>query len=57
MNKILSEVDYNIAIAKIDALMAKGSGNVSKDELDEIGMLAVAAQSYEQEKYGLSELK
>ncbi|HEY4322952.1 MAG TPA: helix-turn-helix domain-containing protein [Mucilaginibacter sp.] len=51
MNKITSEADYNTVMAKIDGLMAKGSGNVSKEELAEIRALAVSAQSFEQEKY------
>jgi HTH-type transcriptional regulator/antitoxin HigA len=51
MKKINDEADYELVMAKIDALMAKGSDNVSKDELSEIRSLAQAAQSYEQTKY------
>lgn len=38
-------------MARIDGLMAKGSGNVSKEELMEIRKLAQSAQDYEQAKY------
>jgi antitoxin component HigA of HigAB toxin-antitoxin module len=51
MNKISNDADYNIVMAKIDSLMAKGSESVSKEELGEIRTLALTAQSYEQEKY------
>src|ERR1700739_2002990 len=51
---INSETDYNSVMIRIDSLMAKGSGNVSKDELAEIRDLALAAQQYEQKKYTLS---
>lgn len=40
-------------MAKIDGLMARGSENVSKEELQEIKQLALAAQAYEQQKYAL----
>jgi len=51
MNMIKKEADYNAVMAKIDGLMAKGSGNVSKEELAEIRRLALEAQAYEQGKY------
>ena len=51
MKKIINEAGYNEVMAKIDSLMAKGSGKVSKEELTEIRLLAEAAQSYEQSKY------
>lgn len=50
-NKIKHDTDYTTVMAKIDGLMAKGSENVSKEELAEIKHLAIAIQSYEQEKY------
>jgi len=50
MNKINNGADYDKVMVKIDRLMAKGSGNVSKEELEEIRELALAAQSYEQKK-------
>lgn len=49
--KIESETDYNTVMAEIDKLMAKGSKNVSKNELAEIRRLALKAQAYEQSKY------
>jgi len=51
MKTIKNEVDYNQVMAKIDSLMAKGSGNVSKEELSKIRTLAQSAQVYEQAKY------
>lgn len=51
MKEITTEADYKNVMAKIDGLMAKGSGNVSKDELIEIRTLAQSAQSYEQTRY------
>ena len=51
MKKINNDTDYNTVMAKIDSLMAKGSGHVSKEELSEIRTLALSAQSYEQKKY------
>ncbi len=51
VNKIKHDIDYNAVMVKIDSLMAKGSENVSKAELAEIKSLAIAIQSYEQEKY------
>jgi HTH-type transcriptional regulator / antitoxin HigA len=50
---ISSEADYSAVMAKIDALMAKGSGNVSKSELAEIRTLALKAQAYEQKKFAI----
>ncbi|MDQ8051915.1 MAG: helix-turn-helix domain-containing protein [Pedobacter sp.] len=38
-------------MAKIDGLMAKGSGNVSAEELAEIRRLALLAQGYEKKVY------
>lgn len=51
MKKIDNETGYKEVMAKIDTLMAKGSGNVSKEELDTIRQLALTAQEYEQERY------
>ena len=51
MNKINNDIDYNQVMEKLDELMAKGSENVSKDELAEIRSLAILAQTYEQHKY------
>ncbi len=48
---IASETDYNSVMAKIDKLMAKGSANVTKNELAEIRSLALKAQAYEKKKY------
>jgi len=48
---ITDDSDYSIVMAKIDSLVAKGSKNVSKEELEEIRKLALAAQNYEQQKY------
>ena|ERR1700733_3372640 len=50
-DKIESETDYDTVMAEIDKLMAKGSKNVSKNELAEIRRLALKAQAYEQSKY------
>jgi len=51
---INNDNDYATVMAKIDALMAKGSENVSKEELAEIRNLATDAQKYEQQKYVIS---
>jgi len=51
---INDDSDYATVMAKIDGLMAKGSKNVSKEELEEIRELALAAQGYEQQKYTVS---
>jgi hypothetical protein len=44
MKKITSEVEYKEVMQRINALMAKGSENVNKEELNEIRILAEAAQ-------------
>ena len=51
INDIASETDYNMVMAKIDKLMAKGSENVTKSELAEIRSLALEAQAYEKKKF------
>lgn len=51
LKKIANASDYKNVMAKIDSLMAKGSGNVTKSELTEIRRLAVSAQGYEQNKF------
>jgi HTH-type transcriptional regulator/antitoxin HigA len=51
MKTILNETDYSQLMGKIDALMARGSQNVSKEELEELREMALAAQAYEQSKY------
>jgi HTH-type transcriptional regulator/antitoxin HigA len=51
MNEIKNKADYQNVMVKIDGLMAKGSGMVSKEELDEIRQLAESAQAYEQKRY------
>src|SRR5665811_1923463 len=51
MKTTTNEADYSNVMAKIDSLMAKGSENVSKEELAEIRKLALVAQDYEQGKY------
>jgi HTH-type transcriptional regulator/antitoxin HigA len=51
MRKINNDADYNQVMAKIDVLMAKGSTNVSTEELAEIRSLAQTAQAYEQTQY------
>jgi HTH-type transcriptional regulator / antitoxin HigA len=53
VKRIENDGDYTIVMTKIDSLMAKGSENVSKEELAEIGELALAAQVYEQQKYDI----
>lgn len=53
MKKISNDGDYNEVMSKIDSLMAKGSQGVSKEELEDIRTMALAAQGYEQEKYVL----
>lgn len=52
--KIGNESDYKAVMTKIESLMARGSGNVSKEELTEIRDLAIVAQDYEQQKYVVS---
>ena len=54
VEKINNEGDYTAVMTKIDSLMAKGSRNVSKEELAEIRKLALSAQNYEQQKYVVS---
>lgn len=49
--EIKSEADYKQVMVKIDGLMAKGSANVTKEELSEISTLAQQAQAFEQAKY------
>ncbi|WP_442588447.1 helix-turn-helix domain-containing protein [Pedobacter sp. AW31-3R] len=51
MNKINTEANYQSVMSRIDDLMAKGSKNVSAEELAEIRRLALSAQAYEQEFY------
>lgn len=51
MKKLKSDADYNEVMAKIDALMTKGSENVSLEELAEIRNLAMVSQRYESEQF------
>ena len=51
MKKITNDAGYKSVMANIEALMTKGSQNVSKDELEQLRGLALSAQAYEQEKY------
>ncbi len=51
IKKITNETEYKKIMDKIDALMAKGSKNVSKKELTELRKLASSAQKYEQDKF------
>ena len=51
MNTAVTETEYNQLMGKIDALMAKGSQNISKQELEELRLMALSAQAYEQSKY------
>jgi HTH-type transcriptional regulator/antitoxin HigA len=51
MKKIQSDNEYDHLMYKIDQLMAKGSENVSQEELAEIRSLALIVQEYEQSKY------
>lgn len=46
-----TDANYKSIMAKIDSLMAKGSENVSENELKEIRHLALKAQAYEQRFY------
>jgi len=50
IKSIHNECDYVAVMAKINPLMAKGSENVSKEELAEIRALALAAQLYERQQ-------
>jgi len=51
MKKIMNDADYDSVMHKIDILMAKGSGNVTHEELAEIRQLAEDAQAYERSKF------
>ena len=51
--KILNDKDYKGIMGQINSLMAKGSTNVTRSELAEIRKLSLAAQEYEQSKYGI----
>jgi HTH-type transcriptional regulator/antitoxin HigA len=51
MEKINNDTDYKHLMLKIEALMARGSKNVSKNELEEIRKMALSAQEYESKKY------
>lgn len=55
MKKIIDDSDYKEIMEKIDCLMAKGSNNVSREELLEIRAMAEAVQAYEQTKYAIDE--
>jgi len=50
MEKTTIEASYQEIMDKIDTLMAKESGNPSKEELAEIHAPASTAQEHEQEK-------
>lgn len=51
MEKINNDTDYKSLMLRIDMLMAKGSHNVSKNELAEIRKMALSAQEYEGKRY------
>lgn len=51
MKKIVNDAGYNEVMARIDSMMAKGSEEVSKEDLTEIRSMAQTAQAYEQAKY------
>jgi len=51
MKIIDNKTSYRKVMAKIDSLMAKGSDNVSGDELNEIRTLAQSAQAFEKTMY------
>jgi len=51
MKRINKDSDYQTVMSKIEALMTKGSQNVSKEELDELRGLALLAQAYEKSIY------
>ncbi len=53
MKKIKSKADYSEVMSRIDALMTKGSKNVSLEELAEIRNLAIASQQYESSQYSI----
>lgn len=54
VNTIDSAINYKKTMKRIDVLMAKGSVNVSQNELKEIRKLAVMAQSYEKKKFQIA---
>jgi len=43
----ITKADYAAALARIEKLMSKGSGNLTKTELQEIRQLALTAEKYE----------
>lgn len=51
MGKLKNAADYSDMMARIDALMSKGSKNVSLEELVEIKSLAIESQRYESQQY------
>lgn len=51
--KISIESEYKSVMERIDKLMSKGSQNVSKAELAEIRKLALQAQQYERDQFGI----
>lgn len=51
MKNIDNNTDYNQVMAKIDELMSKGSGKITKEEMEEIRTLAQQAQAFEQANY------
>jgi HTH-type transcriptional regulator/antitoxin HigA len=53
MEKINNDTDYKNLMLRIDTLMAKGSHNVSKNELAEIRKMALSAQEYERKRYAI----
>lgn len=48
---ISSKQEYNTAMKRIDALMKKGEGNLTKKENIELRQLALEAQAYEKSIY------
>jgi HTH-type transcriptional regulator/antitoxin HigA len=50
-SSITSKSDYNVVMNRINALMNKGSENVTKEELSEIRRLALLAQDFEKKEY------
>ena len=51
VKNIFDDSEYAKVMAKIEGMMARGSHNVTPDELAEIRSLAIAAQQYEEGKY------
>lgn len=49
--KVKNELDYNQAMKEIEALMNKGSEQVTEEELNRISELGIAAQQYEKHIY------